>query len=111
MGAYASDYIEKSWPLSYRGSPKKAFGYPSEGALDYLVRPAGGYIWDRAAEAKVSYRSYGEWINNGKKKPDGTYEDCKATVKALEGHFDPQYHCYDLDYLDVKARASDSFRS
>ncbi len=23
-------------------------------------------------------------------------------MKALEGHFDPQYHCYDLDYLDVK---------
>ncbi len=102
MGAYASDYVEKSWPLSYRGSPKKAFGYPSEGALDYLVRPAGGYIWDRAAEAKVSYRSYGEWINNSKKNADGTFEDCKPSVKALEGHFDPQYRAYDLDYPDVK---------
>jgi YVTN family beta-propeller protein len=102
MGAYATDFVEKYWPLSYRGSPKDRFGYPSEGNLDYAARPAGGYIWDRCAEAKVTYRSYGEWIENGKKRDDGTYEDSKATVKALEGHFDPQFHGYDLDYLDVK---------
>ena len=102
MGAYATDFVEKLWPLSYRGSPGKTFGYPSEGAADVPGRPAGGYLWDRAAEAKVSYRSYGEWIANGKKAKDGTFEDGVATVKALEGHFDPKYRGYDLDYTDVK---------
>ena len=102
MGAYATDFVEKLWPLSYRGSPRKTFGYPSEGAIDEAARPAGGYLWDRAAEAKVTYRSYGEWIANGKKNKDGTFEDGKATVKALEGHFDPQFRGYDLDYPDVK---------
>lgn len=101
MGAYATDFVEKAWPLSYRGSPKQRFTYPAEGAFDYIARPAGGYIWDRAAEAGVSYRSYGEWIANGKKNKDGTFEDSRATVKALEGHFDPKYRGYDLDYLDV----------
>ena len=101
MGAYATDFVEKLWPLSYRGSPGKTFGYPSEGAADVPGRPAGGYLWDRAAEAKVSYRSYGEWIANGKKDKDGTFADGKATVKALEGHFDPKYRGYDLDYKDV----------
>jgi WD40 repeat protein len=102
MGAYATDYVEKYWPLSYRGSPKQRFTYPSEGAQDYAARPAGGYIWDRCAEANVSYRSYGEWIRNGKKKPDGTFEDAKASVKALEGHFDPKFVGFEMDYPDVK---------
>jgi len=102
MGAYATDFVEKLWPLSYRGSPKGTFGYPSEGALDFPARPAGGYLWDRAKEAGVTYRSYGEWINNGKKNADGTFEDGKASVPALEGHFDPKFRGYDLDYRDVK---------
>jgi YVTN family beta-propeller protein len=102
MGAYATDFVEKYWPLSYRGSPRKRFGYPSEGNFDYAARPSGGYIWDRCAEAKVSYRSYGEWIENGKRKADKTYEDGKAKVKALEGHFDPKYVGFELDYPDVK---------
>ncbi|MGL6072961.1 MAG: bifunctional YncE family protein/alkaline phosphatase family protein [Fimbriiglobus sp.] len=102
MGAYATDFVEKLWPLSYRGSPGKVFGYPSEGLVDASARPAGGYLWDRAAEAKVTYRSYGEWVANGVTKPDGTFEPGKANVKALEGHIDPLYRSYDLDYPDVK---------
>jgi DNA-binding beta-propeller fold protein YncE len=102
MGAYATDFVEKYWPLSYRGSPRKRFGYPSEGNFDQAARPSGGYIWDRCAEANVSYRSYGEWIENGKKKADGTYGDGRAKVKALEGHYDPKYVSFELSYPDVK---------
>lgn len=102
MGAYATDFVEKMWPLSYRGSPKGTFGYPSEGQMDGIARPAGGYLWDRCKAAGVSYRSYGEWIENGKKNPDGTFQDGRATVKALEGHFDPKFRGYDLDYTDVQ---------
>jgi DNA-binding beta-propeller fold protein YncE len=100
MGAYATDFVEKIWPLSYRGG--KIFGYPSEGNHDKVARPSGGYLWDKCAEAKVSYRTYGEWVENGKKKADGTYEDSKPAVKELEGKIDPQFHGYDLDYTDVK---------
>ena len=102
MGAYATDFVEKLWPLSYRGSPKKTFGYPAEGTFDKEARPAGGYLWDRAKEAGVSYRNYGEWVTNGKMRPDGTFEDGKPSVPALVGHIDPKYRSYDLDYLDVK---------
>jgi len=98
MGAYATDYVEKYWPLSYRGSPFKKFGYPSEGNDDDIARGAGGYIWDRCAEAGVSYYSFGEWIHNGKTPKD----PAKAAVKALEGHFDEWFHGYDLDYPDQK---------
>ncbi len=97
MGAYATDFVEKAWPLGYRGSRAGKIGYPSEGKYD-LATPAGGYIWDRCKEAGISYRSYGEWIQNGKTpKEPGT-----ARAKALEGHFDPWFHGYDLDYPDQK---------
>src|SRR5262249_46913239 len=58
----------------------------------------GGYLWDRCAEAKISYRSYGEWIETGKTEKDPG----KARVKALEGHFDPWFRGWDLDYTDQK---------
>jgi len=102
MGAYATDFVEKIWPLSYRGSPRKTFGYPSEGAMDSIARPSGGYLWNRCIESKVSYRTYGEWVSNGKKNADGTFEDSKASVPELAGMFDPKFRGYDLDYPDVK---------
>jgi DNA-binding beta-propeller fold protein YncE len=98
MGAYATDYVKKVWPLVYRGSPQKKLSYPSEGATDDIARPAGGYLWDRCAEAGVSYRSYGEWIANGK-TPDAPG---RARVKGLEGQFDPHFRGFDLDYPDQK---------
>jgi hypothetical protein len=98
MGAYATDFVERVWPLVYRPSPQKKLTYPSEGNFDAIARPAGGYIWDRCAEAGVSYRSYGEWISNGKTDKDPG----KARVKALEGHFDPMFRGFDLDYPDQK---------
>ncbi|MFL5240662.1 MAG: bifunctional YncE family protein/alkaline phosphatase family protein [Gemmataceae bacterium] len=98
MGAYATDFVEKTWPLVYRGSPHEKLSYPAEGSVDALARPAGGYIWDRCAEVGVSYRSYGEWIQNGKTPADPG----KARVKALEGHFDSAYRGFDLAYPDQK---------
>jgi len=94
MGAYASDFVERTWPLSYRGD--RRIPYPSEGSLE-IARPFGGYLWDRAAEKGVSYRSYGEFIRNGATPAD----PATTKIKALEGHFDPQFRSYDLDYPDV----------
>jgi sugar lactone lactonase YvrE len=102
MGAYCTDFVKKVGPLSYRGSPLKKLNiYPGEGQFDEIARPAGGYIWDRCADAGVSYRSYGEWIRNGATPK----EPGKATVKALEGHFDPWYRGFDMDYPDAKRAA------
>jgi sugar lactone lactonase YvrE len=100
MGAYCTDFVKKVWPLTYRGSPTGKFKdvYPSEGTFDEVARPAGGYLWDRCAEAGVSYRSYGEWVQTGKTLKDPG----KARVKALEGHFDPWFRAWDLMYPDVK---------
>jgi DNA-binding beta-propeller fold protein YncE len=96
MGAYATDFVERLWPLGYRGD--RRVPYPAEGALDEAARPSGGYIWDKAAEKGVSYRSYGEFVANGKTPSD----PATTTIKALQGHFDPKFRSFDMDYADVK---------
>lgn len=96
--AYATDYVEKLWPLNYRGSPQKKIGYPAEGANIGIAPSAGGYIWDRCKEAGVTYRVYGEFVENG----DTPAQPATTKFKNLEGHFDPWYRSFDMDYTDQK---------
>ena len=97
MAAYATDFVEKMWPLNYGHNHSKKFPYPAEGLFP-IGAPAGGYLWDRAREAGVSYRSYGEFVTpfTSSNAPSVT------RVKALQGHIDPWYHGWDLAYPDVK---------
>jgi len=82
MAAFASDFVEKFWPLNYGHNKSRKYAYPSEGHFP-IATPAGGYLWDRAAEAGVSFRSYGEFVDNGK-TPD---DPCKTKLKSLQGKF------------------------
>ncbi|MBC8001306.1 MAG: beta-propeller fold lactonase family protein [Opitutaceae bacterium] len=100
MGAYATDFVEKSWPLSYGHNTSKKYPYPGEGKFPIAV-PAGGYLWDVAKAAGVTYRSYGEFTVDGK-----TAQDPATTrVSALKGNFDPWFRGFDMDYPDVKRTA------
>jgi len=92
-GAYATDFVQKTWPSVYGGH---GLAYPSEGAFP-IAFPSAGYIWDKCREANVSYRSYGEFIDNARV----VGEPGSTNVEALKGHFDPYYRSYDLDYLDI----------
>lgn len=95
MAAYATDYVERTWPLTYRGGRRK-IGYPSEGNVE-IAAPSSGYIWDQCKKAGVSYFSFGEFIENAAV----VGQPSKAKVAALEGHYDPMYRGYDLDYMDI----------
>jgi len=97
MAAYATDFVEKVWPLSYGHNRSEKFPYPSEGNFP-IATPAGGYLWDRALEAGVTYRSYGEFVNNGRTPADPSH----TRVKALKGHFDEWFRGFDLSYPDTK---------
>ena len=97
MGAYATDFVEKFWPLSYGHNKNNKYFYPSEGRFK-VAEPSEGYLWDRAREAGVSYRSYGEFIDSGKTAG----EPGKSRIASLQGHFDPWYRPWDLDYPDIK---------
>ena len=62
LSANASDFTEKLWPQDYSASPGRNFGYPFEGGTA-LPQSPGGYIWDDAAAANLTYRDYGLYSN------------------------------------------------
>lgn len=97
MGAYATDFVEKMWPLNYGHNRPKKYPYPAEGNFP-IAAPAGGYLWDRAKAAGVSYRSYGEFVEL---LPD-SMDPAVTRVKSLQGHLDVHYRGFDLGYRDVK---------
>jgi len=94
MAAYATDYVEKSWPTSYGG---RGGEYEFEGGYPWAY-PSAGFIWDNCKRNNVSYRSYGEFAQNGQKPGDSTV----ATLESLAGHVAPWYMSWDLSYSDVK---------
>jgi YVTN family beta-propeller protein len=85
MGAYANDYLEKTWPSSYGG---RGGTYGGEGERA-IANNRDGFIWDHCNRNKVSFRSYGEFVSGG-----------KPTLKVLEGHI-ANYQGYDLGIRDT----------
>ncbi len=62
MGAYATDFLEKTWPTSYGG---RGGVYTAEGNRA-IANNKGGFFWDHCKKNKVSYRTYGEFADNYK---------------------------------------------
>ena len=85
--AYATDFIEKTWPTSYGG---RGGNYDSEGTRR-AGDPRDGYIWDYCKRAGVSYRTYGKFAQDG-----------EANIKSLKGHLCPASPGFDLNIKDIK---------
>ncbi len=109
MAAYATDYVEKTWPTNYS---QRGRTYDYEGSKK-ISRPTAGYIWDYCKRAGISYRSYGEFVGVRDVKfggGGGNETDTAAAAKArkenfttedaLIGHFSPTYPPYDLSITD-----------
>lgn len=66
--AYATDYVEKIWPVSYgwRGG-----SYDFEGGVP-AAAPSSGYIWNNVMNHGKTFRNYGEFVD-WKKDDDGNY--------------------------------------
>ncbi len=96
-GAYVTDFVEKSWPPQYGGHdhPGKRLGYKAEGS-DPVNDGDAGHLWNRAKEAGITYRSYGEWVDDGGPQGKGHTND-----PVLKGHFDPYYTGWNLDTSDL----------
>lgn len=97
LGAYASDFVEKSWPLNYGHNARKKYDYPGEAAYA-ITLPSRGYLWDQAARAGVTYRSYGEFVRD----VHGKKNEVSPSIPILRDHVDPLFRSFDLDYPDVK---------
>lgn len=86
MGAYATDYLEKTWPSNYSN---RGGGYPGEGQIR-IANNKAGFIWDFCQRAGVSYRSYAEFVENK-----------KANIPSLVGHFAKSYTSWDMATKDT----------
>ncbi len=86
LGAYATDYLEKNWVTSYGG---RGGGYDAEGTRK-IANNKGDFIWGACKKAGVSYRTYGEFV-----------EDRKANIPVLENHFCPYFVGWNLNVPDT----------
>lgn len=105
-GAYATDVVEKFWPVNYAG---RGAAYLSEGggamrnAWGNVTAPPNGYIWDAVVKAGKTVRSYGEFVERGftpDQDRDSGVGQVEATVPGLAGRVHPQYPPFDLKIRD-----------
>ncbi|MHB1921674.1 MAG: bifunctional YncE family protein/alkaline phosphatase family protein [Chitinophagaceae bacterium] len=61
MAAYATDFVEKTWPTNYSG---RGGNYDFDGSRK-IANPDQGFIWENCQREGVSMRNYGEFVNRG----------------------------------------------
>ena len=95
---YVTDYLEKAFPSFVRS-------YPWNGN-DPIVYAATGFIWDYVIKAGLSFRTYGEFVNDQVIPANSTWTDiyqdyitkankikiiATPTVHTLQNHYCPIY--------------------
>ncbi|MEI6048218.1 MAG: beta-propeller fold lactonase family protein [Bacteroidota bacterium] len=86
MGAYATDYLEKNWPTNYGG---RGGSYDAEGTRE-IANNKNGFLWNNCQRNGVSYRSYGEFV-----------DDYKPNIPVLKNHFCPYFTSWDQSVRDT----------
>ncbi|MEP6627504.1 MAG: bifunctional YncE family protein/alkaline phosphatase family protein [Ginsengibacter sp.] len=86
LGAYATDYLEKTWPTSYGG---RGGGYDGEGNRAN-ANNKNGFLWDNCKRAGVTYRTYGEFADN-----------YKPNIAVLKNHLCNYYTGWDMNVYDT----------
>jgi YVTN family beta-propeller protein len=84
--AYATDYLEKTWPTSYGG---RGGGYDAEGNRE-ISNNKNGFIWDLCKKNNVTYRTYGEFADN-----------YKPNIPVLQGRYCTKYTSWDESVMDT----------
>jgi YVTN family beta-propeller protein len=101
--AYVTDYAEKTIPSNYssRGRNYDYEGF-NRGVMpeDDVAEPSSGYLWNLADRAGISYRNYGEFVDEpddptGLKAPAYT-----ATKPALAPHTNTAYPGFAMQVSD-----------
>ncbi len=93
MAAYATDYVEKTWPTLYGG---RGGHYDFEGGQP-AARPSSGYIWDEVLKKGLTLRNYGEYAWHDKKHP-GFY---RANDAYMRLYTSTKFPCFDLSIRDT----------
>ena len=111
-GAYATDYVQKTVPSNY-GGRGRTYDYEGTnrgqavaGDAD-AAEPALGYLWDAAARAGISFRNYGEFVDEGR-EGDGRVSYV-GTKPFLAANTDTRFPGWDLGIRD-QVRADEWIR-
>jgi YVTN family beta-propeller protein len=102
--AYATDVIQKLWQTVYANRGGMYLG-EGDGIMrnpfGNLTAPESGYIWDYATRARVSVRSYGEFVLHQSKSATGDVVAIES-VPGLKGLVAPFFAGFDLEISDQK---------
>lgn len=93
MGAIATDFMEKLWPTNYS---ERTFPQPIQLSVSF---PSTGFLWDAAARAGISYRSFGEFV---RPNPGGNI----TVIPALKGHISMKYPPLTSMFVQDQVRAN-----
>ncbi|MFD2721556.1 alkaline phosphatase family protein [Hymenobacter monticola] len=85
--AYATDFVEKTWPSNYSG---RGGDYDFEGSKGEVAEPQDGFLWDYCLRAGRTFRSYGEFVFGG-----------KPTKPAIAANYCKEYAGFNLKVKDV----------
>ena len=93
--AYATDYVEKLWPVNYghRGAT-----YDFEGGVP-AAAPSSGYIWNNVMSHHKTYRNYGEFLKFKKKDKHGNYIPSDKDLFPVTCR---KFPGFDLNFSDLK---------
>jgi YVTN family beta-propeller protein len=86
MGAYATDYLEKTWPTNYGGRGGR---YDAEGNRE-IANNKAGFIWDYCKRNGVSFRTYGEFADEG-----------RANIPVLKNNMCNYFSGYNMSIKDT----------
>lgn len=95
--AIAPDYVQKMWPNSY-GGRRKHYDYEGQ---EPTAGPPAGYIWTQVAQAGLSQRNYGYFVDNITPAPASGAQVKGVRDFTLRAHTNFDYRGFDMDYLDV----------
>ncbi|MGH7604910.1 MAG: bifunctional YncE family protein/alkaline phosphatase family protein [Gemmatimonadaceae bacterium] len=109
--AYVTDYAEKTIPTqySYLGRPYDYEGGNRDSVpVDDVAEPSSGYLWNLADRAGISYRNYGEYVDEPASMstmqpqvtPPAKPVVYTATKPTLRAHTDSEYAGFALNVPD-----------
>ncbi|HKC80294.1 MAG TPA: alkaline phosphatase family protein, partial [Gemmatimonadaceae bacterium] len=100
MAAYATDYTQKTTPQNYSGRGR-SYDYQgtNRGKIpdDDVAEPSSGYLWNLAERAGITYRHYGEFVDE---QGEANARRYIPTKQALAAHTNSEYPGFDTEITD-----------
>ncbi len=103
MGAYVTDYAEKTIPSNY-SSRGRSYDYEgfNRGTLpeNDVSEPSSGYLWNLADRAGITYRNYGEFVDEPDDPTGLKAPAYVATKPSLAAHTNTAYPGFSMQVSD-----------